>query len=113
MPLLSKKKPSADVSIEIPVLCKFWREDDVWNGVAEDIPVAVFGSTFEQAQKHMQDAILGHLEALQKLDRLTTTIKSLRKKGRERHLSENDIPLNQTLIRLSVTLYQDRLLALI
>ena len=74
MPLLSKKKARSDVSIEIPVLCKFWREDQVWNGIAEDIPVAIYGATFEQAQQHMQDAILGDLESLQQLNRLRETI---------------------------------------
>ena len=113
MPLLSKKKASSDVSIEIPVLCKFWREDEVWNGVAEDLPVAVYGATFEQAQQHMQDAILSHLEALQQLNRLRETVSLLRKKSRERSLSEAEIPLNQSLVRMSATLHNNRLLALI
>ena len=113
MPLLSKRKNSADVSIEIPVLCKFWREDDVWNGVAEDIPVAVFGATFEQAQKHMQDAILTHLGTLQQLDRLSDTVKLLRRKSHERSLSEAEIPLNQTVVRMSATLHDNHLRALI
>jgi hypothetical protein len=105
MPALRKTKPAADVSIEIPVLCKFWQEDDVWNGVAEDIPVAVFGANFEQAQSHMRDAILTHLDALQELNHLTETIKMLRKRSRERYWSEIDMPLNQTLMRMSATLY--------
>lgn len=113
MPLLSKKKAQSDVSIEIPVLGKFWREDEVWNGVAEDIPVAVYGGTSEQAQQHMQDAILSHLEALQELNRLRETINLLRKKSRERSLSEAEIPLNQSLVRISATLHNNQLLALV
>lgn len=113
MPLLSKKKTSSNVSIEIPVLCKFWREDEVWNGVAEDIPVAVYGATFEQAQQHMQDAILSHLETLQQLDRLRETINVLRRKSRERSLCEAEIPLNQSLVRMSATLHNEQLLSLI
>ncbi len=109
----AKKKSTADFSIEIPVLCKFWQEEDVWNGIAEDVPIAVFGRTFEQAQRHMRDAILAHLDALQQLDRLSETIKLLRRRSRERCLSEMAIPLNQTLMRMSATLYDNRLLALV
>ncbi len=112
MPLLNKKA-SAKVSIEIPVLCKFWQEENIWNGIAEDLPVAVFGATFEDVQRNMRDAILTHLDALQQFDRLMDTVKLLRKKSRERYLSEMDIPLNQTLMRMSATLYDNRVLALV
>ena len=111
MPL--RKKKSRDVSIEIPVLCKFWQEDHVWNGVAEDLPVAIFGRTFEEAQDNMRDAVLTHLDALQQLDQLVDTMKLLRKRSRERSLSELDLPLNQTFMRMSATLYDNRLLALV
>ena len=30
-------------TLALPVLGKFWYEDGVWNGVAEDMAVAVFG----------------------------------------------------------------------
>ena len=44
----------------VPVLCRFWQEDDVWNGIAEDMAVAVFGETFEEARENLRSAIESH-----------------------------------------------------
>lgn len=108
-----RKKRSANVSIEIPVLCRFWQEDDVWNGTADDLPVAVFGRTFEQARSNMTDAILAHLESLRDLHLLDETIKSLRQKNHERPLPVHELPLNQMFTRISATLQDRRIAALI
>src|SRR5262245_38445410 len=46
----------------LPVLCKFWQEDGVWNAVAEHLAVAVFGYSFEEAQRNLREAIVAHME---------------------------------------------------
>jgi len=48
--------------IVLPVLCKFWQEDGVWNASAEHLAVAVFGESFEEAQKNLREAIVAHME---------------------------------------------------
>jgi predicted RNase H-like HicB family nuclease len=48
----------------VSILCKFWLEDQVWNGIAEHLPIAAFGHTFEEAKENLEGAILSHLEAL-------------------------------------------------
>ena len=59
-----RKKESAEVVVQVPVLCRIWEEQGVFNGIAEDLPVAVFGKTHEEAQSYLRDAIISHLEAL-------------------------------------------------
>ena len=66
----------------IPVFCKIWEEDGVFNAVAEDLPIAVFGKTHEEAQKNLGDAILTHLEALMELRKLDEAIEHLRFEAR-------------------------------
>lgn len=47
----------------IPVLCRFWKEGNVWNGTAEDLAVAVFGKTFEEATANLREALQSHLDS--------------------------------------------------
>lgn len=61
----------------IPILCRFWLEDGVWNGSAVDLPVSVYGKTIEQAQKHLVEALIAHLEALQQVGQIAPEIKRL------------------------------------
>lgn len=110
---LVSKKGSANVSVEIPVLCKFWQEQDVWNGVTEDLPIVVYGATFEEARQNMSNAIITHLESLQELKCLEKTIEFLRDRSKQWCLSEDDMPLNQPLIRMSATLQNRQILALV
>lgn len=62
MNLLSDRKRHSNQPIF--VLVRFWREDDVWNASALDIPVAVFGDSFEEAQRNFEDALRAHFETL-------------------------------------------------
>jgi hypothetical protein len=55
------RKAEGDV-VPLQVLCRFWQEDGVWNATTEHLAVAVFGDTFEDAQKNLQDAIVAHME---------------------------------------------------
>lgn len=102
--LLRKKSHQ---TIKIPVLCKFWREDDVWNGAAQDLAVAAFGDTFEDAQKNLSDAILCHLEALQELHQIEPTITYLQQRTRDYNLSGDEIPNNRPILRMDATLHDN------
>src|SRR5580658_8238092 len=51
----------------VPILCKLWQEDDLWNGIALDLPVAVFGKTFEEAKRHLFEALDAHFETLREI----------------------------------------------
>jgi predicted RNase H-like HicB family nuclease len=67
-------KTSPEIVVEIPVLCRVWEEQGVFNGIAEDLPVAVFGKTHEEAQSNLRDAIISHLEALGELHKLQRAV---------------------------------------
>lgn len=67
----------------IPVLCRFWREDNVWNGSCTDLPVAAFGTTFEEAQEHLGEAIVSHVQALARIGKLAETAERLRARSRD------------------------------
>ena len=54
-----------------------------WNGVAEDLAVAVFGSTFELAVGHLREAIETHLEALLEAGELSNLIAHLQERSHE------------------------------
>lgn len=62
----------------VPLLCRFWEEDGVWNGIAEDAAVAVFGETFEEARRNLRDAIECHLEAAVENGELKSIVDRLR-----------------------------------
>ena len=44
--------------------CKFWLEDDGWNGSTEHPPITVQSSSFEQAKSDMEIALGKHIESL-------------------------------------------------
>ena len=46
------------------VECKFWLEDDGWNGISEQPAIAVQAGTFEQAKSDMEIALGKHIESL-------------------------------------------------
>jgi predicted RNase H-like HicB family nuclease len=68
------KKELEKPYLAIPILCRFWEEDGVWNAAAHDLPVAVFGKTLQQAKKHLNDALMAHFEALHELGKAQATI---------------------------------------
>lgn len=106
VPLFQKK--TSEVT-KIPVLCKFWQEDGVWNGEAQDLAVAVFGDTFEDAQRHLSDAIICHLEALQELKQLKQTIAYLQQRARDFNVSAEEIPSNRPFLRMDATFHDNQL----
>lgn len=108
-----RKKESSEIVVEIPVLCRIWEEQGVFNGVAEDLPVAVFGKTYEEAQNNLRDAIISHLEALRELDKLQPVVEHLRRQARETHFSPGELPRDQSFFRFSAAIHDSHILALV
>ena len=106
-----KARPAA--ALEVPVLCRFWQEDDVWNASAVDLPIAVFGASIEEAQDNMRDALVAHLEGLQKLGDLEKTIEYLRTLARDRTVKTCDMAQNQLFMRLSAAVQDQHVVALV
>lgn len=50
------------VSAHILEDCSFWLDDDGWNGVCEDFSIIVRGSTFVDAKRKMEAALLENIE---------------------------------------------------
>jgi hypothetical protein len=64
---MSGQAVSLRVVASLPVDCKFWMEDDGWNGQCERFAVNVRASNFEEAKRRMQAALEAHISTL--LDR--------------------------------------------
>jgi len=109
---LTKKKPVRTV-VEIPVLCRIWEEQGVFNGVAEHLPVAVFGKTYEEAQTNLKVAVLSHLEALREVHQLDAVVDQLRNQARETHFSPQELPRDQSFFRFSAAIHDSQILALV
>lgn len=90
-------------AICLNVLCRFWFEDSVWNGVAQDLPVAVFGDTFEQAKANLLDAVICHLQAASEVGKLDQTISALQQKEHDL-LPIDEIPPNAALVKIPVVM---------
>jgi len=107
---LRRKRETAPI-VQVPILCKFWEDDDVWNGAAVDLPIAVFGDTFEEAQRHLREGIVCHLQALQELHQLAPAIEYLQQRARDYTVSVEEIPANKPLLRIDATVQNDRVCA--
>jgi hypothetical protein len=85
-PIVAKVKRGERVPEEhtFLILSRAWAEDGVWNVSAFDLPVAVFGTTLEEAQRHFDDAIVTHFFGLQELGKVDSTIKCLQDLAEER-----------------------------
>ena len=51
-------------AMSVTVLCQYWEEDGVWNGVIKNLPIAVFGQTLEEAKDNLRDAFHSHMTAM-------------------------------------------------
>jgi hypothetical protein len=100
-------------TIQIPVLCRFWEEDGVWNGSAEDLPVAGFGDTFEQAQHHVFDAVIAHLQSVQEVGDIQATIDQLRHCARSHRFTVEQMASDQPLVRFNAALQNQHITALV
>lgn len=98
--------------LQIPVLLRVWQEEGVWNGEAVDLPVAVFGDTFEETVRALHDAVISHLETLQEVGTLDETIHILRVCARQRRFTLDDMGSNQSLIRFTAGLENQRVVCI-
>ena len=81
--------------------------------MAEDLPVAVFGKTYEEAHQNLKDAVLTHLETLRELRKLEPVVEHLRNQARETYFSTQDIPRDQSFFRFSAAIHDSQILALV
>ena len=51
------------VSAKVPKDCRFWSEDESWNGVCEELSLTVRGSSFEDAKRKMEAALQAYIES--------------------------------------------------
>lgn len=98
--------------LEIPVLLRLWKEDDVWNGEAVNLPVAVFGDTFEATVGHLHDAVMSHLESLQEIGKLEETVHLLRSCARNQRVRLDEMGSNQPLVRFNAGLQNHKLVCI-
>ena len=52
------------VFASVPKDCSFWLEDDGWNGVCEELSLAVRGGSFEDAKTKMEAELQEHIESI-------------------------------------------------
>lgn len=78
--------------VGVPILVRFWHEDDVWNASAFDLGVAVFGDTFEEARANFEVALESHFELLVKMGRAKATVARLRAVAEDRGFYERIKP---------------------
>jgi len=97
-------------SVSVPILCKFWHEDGVWNGVAEDLPVAVFGATFEEAKENMRSAIESHIESVLEAGDVTSLIRHLQERSRE-YLPVDEISPGSSIVKMLVAMKNQEVVA--
>lgn len=97
----SQRSHKPNREIRVTVLVKFWQEDDVWNASAMDLPVAVFGESFEKARSNFEDAIISHFETLCELGRIEKTMDHLKRLERGRSFYER-LPARQTFEKILV-----------
>ena len=64
---MSGQAVSLKIVASLPVDCKFWMEDDGWNGQCERFSVNVRASNFEEAKRKMEAALEAQITTL--LDR--------------------------------------------
>jgi predicted RNase H-like HicB family nuclease len=52
------------VSANVPKDCRFWTENDGWNGACAELSLTVRGSSFEDAKRKMEAALQAHIESV-------------------------------------------------
>lgn len=97
-----------------PFLCRFWEEDGVWNGVAQDLPVAVFGETLDEALDNMKAALESHFAAVSRAGEAERTLEHLKARAAEYGwLSLNDLSPDAPLVKFLAAVRNHELVAVI
>jgi predicted RNase H-like HicB family nuclease len=110
--IFGEKNASASNVLEIPILARLWQEENVWNGEAVDLPIAVFGDTFEETVKNLHDAVISHLEALQEIGKLEDTAHILRACARTRRVSLDEMGSNQPFMKFNAGLQNHKVVCI-
>lgn len=109
---MSPKKETSGTSVAVPILCRFWLEDGVWNGTAEDMAVAAFGDSFEEAMANLRTGIESHLESIIEAGEIEDVIGHLQQRAREYgFLSLDDISPSTPLVKMLVAIKNRELVA--
>ena len=61
---MSTQAVSLKVVASLPVDCRFWMEDDGWNGQCDRFSVYVRAGNFEEAKRKMESALEAHITAV-------------------------------------------------
>ena len=48
----------------LSIPCKFWLDDNGWNGSADELPISIQAVSFAQAKADMELALARHIETL-------------------------------------------------
>lgn len=88
--------------VGIPILCNFWKEDDVWNACTAHLPIVVFGDTFEEAKTHLLDAIISHFESVQEAGRIEELTSLLLERAKE-YWTLNEIRSDSPIVKFLVS----------
>jgi predicted RNase H-like HicB family nuclease len=113
--IFGENKADTDSSsrvLEIPVSLRLWQEDGVWNGEAADLPIAVFGETFESAVENLHQAVMSHLEALLEIGKLEETAHILRACARNHRFSLDEMGSNRPFVRFNAGLQNNKVVCI-
>lgn len=110
-PAFGRKQESAKNEIAVPILCKFWLEDAVWNGIAADLAVAAFGSSFEEARDNLATALVSHFESVQEAGKIEQLIALLQEKARD-YLPFAEVSPDSPLVKMLVAIKDDEVFSL-
>ena len=99
-------------TVTVRILCRLWEEDGVWNAVAEHLPVAVFGATFEEARHNLKDAIDGHLRTVSEIGKIAQLLEELADHARDyEFLNVTELPPQSVFVPIQAVLRDGELLA--
>ena len=109
---MAKRNQAEPDSVAVPVLCRFWFEDGVWNGTAEDTAVAVFGSSFEEAMANMRAALESHIQSIIEAGEIGELVQHLRQRAKEYgFLALEEMSPGSPLVKMSVAIRNRELVA--
>jgi len=87
----------------IPVLCRFWHEDGLWNGIAQETEVAVFGDSFEEARDNLRAALESHFDSAEETGQVEQVLARLADRARDyRFLSLDEIAPDSAIVKMQL-----------
>jgi len=107
----TKKASETESYTLLPVLCRFWQEDGIWNATAAHLAVAAFGDSFEEAQKNLRNAIMAHIECWAEAGKADQLVALLRDQSHEQ-LALEEISPDSPLVKMQVGMHDDQVIAL-